>query len=373
MTNFIIFEDSSKSKFGGGQKVSFELLNIFKRNNFNFSLIDFTKKSNFYSDSKKIVNKTLVLKTLNFNKKSNNNSFTFSNFEIISIIFLFPFNFFRLYVFLLKKSKNSKTVLICTTKKTIIYGILNKLVNPKIILIFHIHNYLNEHLVWSKIMKQIITFTDSNWYVSSTVKLSYGNKANGIIIYNPIELNFNSKLKPVNKIVNIGLVANLLGYKGINYFIKSYDYLPKNINHQIIYNIFGDGPSKHNLMCLSNNNENIIFHGFKPDKEFYNYIDILVCPSIEEEAFSLVIFEATKNSIPVIATNLKVHREFFSNNSLLFINVKSDIEIANSITNILNDEYLGRDLVKNAQNDLLNKFSISFESNILSACKEYFV
>ena len=154
--------------------------------------------------------------------------------------------------------------------------------------------------------------------MSSTVKLSYGNKANGIIIYNPIELNFNSKLKPVNKIVNIGLVANLLGYKGINYFIKSYDYLPKNINHQIIYNIFGDGPSKHNLMCLSNNNENIIFHGFKPDKEFYNYIDILVCPSIEEEAFSLVIFEATKNSIPVIATNLKVHKEFFSNNSFVF-------------------------------------------------------
>ena len=118
MTNFIIFEDSSKSKFGGGQKVSFELLNIFKRNNFNFSLIDFTKKSNFYSDSKKIVNKTLVLKTLNFNKKSNNNSFTFSNFEIISIIFLFPFNFFRLYVFLLKKSKNSIIQIILKTKRS---------------------------------------------------------------------------------------------------------------------------------------------------------------------------------------------------------------------------------------------------------------
>jgi hypothetical protein len=38
----------------------------------------------------------------------------------------------------------------------------------------------------------------------------------------------------------------------------------------------------------------------------------------------------------------------------------------------LNDENLRLNLVYNAQNDLLTKFNISFESKILNICKSYF-
>ena len=372
MVNFIIFEDSSKSKFGGGQKVSFELIKILKRNLFNISLIDFTSKSSFCIESNTIVQNSLVLTTFNFHKKSSQNSFTFSNFEIIFNLLFFPFNLYRILKFLKRLPLNSKTILICPTKKTVIYGLVIKLFRPKIFLIFHVHNYLNKHYLWSHFMKGVIKYTDDNWFVSSTVKSSYGHNVKGNIIYNPIELNFKEKVVKSNNDVNIGLVANLLGYKGIKYFIKSYDHLQKDISNKIIYNIYGDGPEKNELMSLSNQNSNILFHGFLSEKEVYRQIDILVCPSIQEEAFSLVIFEATQNSIPVIATNLKVHKEFFSNNSLLFVDVKSELDIANAISNILTNKNLRFNLVYNAQNDLLTKFKISFESKILNTCKGYF-
>ena len=372
MVNFIIFEDSSKSKFGGGQKVSFELINILKRNSFNISLIDFTSKSNFYIESNNIVQDSLVLTTFNFHKKSIQNSFTFSNLEIIFNLVFFPFNLYKILRFLKRLPLNSKTILICPTKKTLIYGLVIKLLIPKLFLIFHVHNYLNRHYLWSRFMKIVINYTNDNWFVSSTVKSSYGHYAKGNIIYNPIELIFKEKAVQRNNEVNIGLVANLLGYKGIKYFIKSYDYLKTDISNKIIYNIYGDGPEKNELMSMSSQNRNILFHGFLSEKEFYSQIDVLVCPSIQEEAFSLVIFEATQNSIPVIATNLKVHKEFFSNNSLLFVDVKSELDIANAISNILNNEDLKYNLVYNAQNDLLTKFKISFESKILNTCKGYF-
>jgi glycosyltransferase involved in cell wall biosynthesis len=372
LNNFIIFEDSSKSKFGGGQKVSFELIKILKRNFFNISLIDFTSKSTFCIESNNIVQNSLVLTTFNFQKKSSQNSFTFSKFEIIFNLLFFPFNLYRILNFLKRIPLNSKTILICPTKKTVLYGLIIKLIRPKIFLIFHVHNYLNNHYLWSHFMKGVIKYTDDNWFVSSTVKSSYGQNVKGVIIYNPIELNFKKKVLKSNHEVNIGLVANLLGYKGIKYFINSYDHLQSDISNKIIYHIYGDGPEKKELMSMSNHNSNIVFHGFLSQNKVYDQIDLLVCPSIQEEAFSLVIFEATQNSIPVIATNLKVHKEFFSNNSLLFVNVKSEFEIANAITDILNDENLRLNLVYNAQNDLLTKFNISFESKILNICKSYF-
>lgn len=373
LVNFIIFEDSSKSKFGGGQKVSFELINILKRNLFSVSLIDFTSDSIFYRESSNLVNDSLVLTTSNFHKKSTQNSFTFSNYEIIFNLLFFPFNLYRLFKFLKRLPLSSKTILICPTKKTIIYGLVIKLLRPKVFIIFHVHNYLNKHYLWSVFMKNIIKYTDDNWFVSSTVKSSYADRAKGKIIYNPIELDFKEKVIKRNNEVNIGIVANLLGYKGIKYFLKSYDHLQIDINKKIIYNIFGDGPEKNELMNMCKHNSNILFHGFVSGKEVYSQIDILVCPSIQEEAFSLVIFEATQNSIPVIATNIKVHKEFFSNNSLLFVDVKSEIAIAKAISILLTNDKLRFNLVHNAQNDLLTKFKISFESRVLDTCKDYFL
>ena len=48
--------------------------------------------------------------------------------------------------------------------------------------------------------------------------------------------------------------------------------------------------------------------------DIYRNIDLLIVPSIEPEAFSLVILEAMSHGIPVIATNIGAHIELIENN-----------------------------------------------------------
>jgi glycosyltransferase involved in cell wall biosynthesis len=374
MNSFIVFEDSSKSKFGGGQKVSYELLKVLSKRKEHLTVIDFTLNSTFISTSRNLVKSFLILKKFNSPKKSKNNSFTFSLFELLTSIYFFPINIFKIYRFLIKTAPKNKYILICTTKKTILYGCTLKLFSSNIIVIFHIHNYMNGNIIWKFIFKSLLNYTYDNWFVSQTVKTSFGESSKGRVLYNPVDLNFIIKHNSKNSIINVGLVANLLGYKGIDYFVNSFELLPTSIKKIIVYHIYGDGPEMDNLKLLSNNNPNIIFHGFVSDVKFYNSLDILVCASIEEEAFSLVLFEAIKHSVPIIATELMVHKEFFSDKSILYIKPKSSEEISSAIIKlILNYDSLGSTLVNNAQLELISKFDVNFEASVCNALQPFFL
>jgi glycosyltransferase involved in cell wall biosynthesis len=371
MNSFIVFEDSSKSKFGGGQRVSYDLLKVLYKRKDHLSVIDFTLNSSFLLESKKLLDSILILKKYNSQKKSKNNSFTFSFIELIASIIYFPFNVCKIYKFINEIGFKRKHIIICTTKKTVIYGCVLRLFSSHFIVIFHVHNFLNANIFWKIIFKRLLNFTDDNWFVSQTVKTSFGAKCKGRILFNPVDLNFKKKnyfQSIKNNIINVGVVANLLGYKGIDYFVDSFDLLPASQKKNVIFHIFGDGPERDKLILLSKNNSNIIFHGFVSDINMYSKLDILVSTSIEEEAFSLVLFEATKYSIPVIATELMVHKEFFSDKSIIYIKPKSSREISSAILKlILNYNNLASILVHNAQFELISKFNVSFETSVCRA------
>jgi glycosyltransferase involved in cell wall biosynthesis len=366
INNCIIFEDSSKSNFGGGQKVTSEIISILKKNNIDINLIDFTQESDFYIDVQLFISRSLVLNNFNNSRNTSINSFTFSKRELFYNLFIFPYNFLKIFKFLKNITNNTETVIICTTKKTMVYGFFIKLFFKRHKLIFHIHNYLNQITFWSSFFKYLVKFSNENWYVSESVKNSFGRNSYGKILYNPVDLNFSQTSNNHNNHFNIGVVSNLLGYKGIDFFIKSYFLLNDSYKNVTKFHIYGDGPERQNLTNIANSNKNIIFHGFVSKKDFYSNLDILVCPSIDEEAFSLVIFEAIKNSIPVIATNLKVHKEFFSDKSILFINPKSDFEISEAIIKLITSSTFRNSLVTNAQIEIKTKFRINFETNFIT-------
>lgn len=372
MYSCIVFEDSSKSKFGGGQRVTFELMRTLNNQGVSLYLIDFTDKSAFYNTAKGFSVSSLVLRKFNSSKKTNSNSFSFSFLEVLGNLILFPLNIFILLIYFQKKNK--KHIFICTTKKTMLLGAIIKLFYPNIKLVFHVHNVLRELFFWSRFVKYIVSRSDENWFVSDTVRMSYAKNAKGKLLYNPVNTDFILKSsKTLDSQINVGVVSNLLGYKGIHYFLRSYNHLPKEFSERIQYHIFGDGPLRNELVNIAKFNKNIIFHGFvSNNNEIYSNIDILICPSIDEEAFSLVLFEATRYSIPIIATNLLVHKEFFSDDSILFVQPKSEIEICNAIVKLITDDTLRNALAANAKYQVKNNFKESFQTRLISFYKSLY-
>ena len=360
----IVFEDSSKSNFGGGQRVSYQLLKTLNSFDIRLNLIDFTDSSDFFNSSKYYTVSSLVLKKFNVNRKTNWNSFSFSIFEVLGTLLLIPLNLFLLLRYIQSHSKGS--VIICTTKKTMLFGWILKFVFSDIKLVFHIHNYLRDTLFWSDSVRHIVSKSDENWFVSESVKLSYGKYSHGMILYNPVSLDFKFRDNDSIKYqFNVGVVSSLFGYKGVSYFLSSFFILPNELHGRIQFHVYGDGPQKVELQRTAKDCDFIHFHGFVADtNDIYKNIDILVCPSIDEEAFSLVLFEATCNSIPIIATNLEVHREFFSSEALLFVEPKNSQGISVAIERLVKDYELRSSLVKNARAQIKGRFEVSFESRL---------
>lgn len=359
-----VFEDSSKSNFGGGQRVSNQLLKTLNSIDVRLNLIDFTDSSDFFVSSKYYTVSSLVLKKFNVSRKTNWNSFSFSPLEIFGSLLLLPLNLFLLLRYL--KSQSKGCVLICTTKKTMLLGWILKFMCSDIKLVFHIHNYLRNTFFGSDLVRRIVSKSDENWFVSESVKISYGRIVHGTILYNPVSLDFNFRVnQSYKRQFNVGVVSSLFGYKGVSYFLSSFFILPNELKGRIQFHVYGDGPQKVELQRTAKACEFIHFHGFVADAtDIYKNLDILVCPSIDEEAFSLVLFEATCHSIPIIATNLEVHREFFSSEALLFVETKDSQGISNAIERLVKDCELRSSLVENARAQIKGRFEVSFESSL---------
>ena len=75
-------------------------------------------------------------------------------------------------------------------------------------------------------------------------------------------------------------------------------------------------------------------------KEIFKKLDILVIPSIEPEAFSLVILEAMSRGIPVIATSIGAHLELINNDEDgILIKAESSKEISDSLNRLAVEDF----------------------------------
>jgi len=361
MKDIIIFEDSSKNTYGGGQKVTEEVVKILS-DNYNLYLFDCTTKSVFVKNVQKYVKS--ISKIFCYGKIVNGKSSASSIglLEIFSNLILFPVNLIYLIIKFRKFSENS--IISVASKKALFYAfILSKLYRIKYI--YHVHTCYNLDNFYSRLLYYPIKNAHKIICVSNFIARSM--PFNHIeVVYNPIKCNLDAPPRriDVKREINVALIGTLIRLKGVDYFIQSYKYLKS--DKPIYYHIYGTGIEEENFRCLAKGNNKIIFHGFVNNiEDELRKIDILVVASIAEESFGLTAIEAFNARIPVITTNVGGQAEIVDDTVGLKVNVKSSQELAEKIDYLISNPEIYYRMSKNTV-EYIKKFSIDeFKKRIL--------
>jgi glycosyltransferase involved in cell wall biosynthesis len=103
--------------------------------------------------------------------------------------------------------------------------------------------------------------------------------------------------------VIFGFVGMLAPIKGIEYLLRRFSAVPLKDAKLNIYGSGITGDYERRLMD-KHASENIRFMGHRKPDEIYGEIDVLIIPSLCDDAFPRVLIESYSNGVPVIATIL---------------------------------------------------------------------
>lgn len=162
----------------------------------------------------------------------------------------------------------------------------------------------------------------------------------------------------------IVFIGRLVFYKNVNFLINAFTYVLKKIPDAKLV-IIGDGPLKTELYGIVAQNhleKNIIFIGFNDGDKKYELLaksTALVQPSLAEGS-SMVAIEAFALGKPVIMSNLKCSNELIVNGINGFTLPPDDQkQWAEKIVMLLTDKSQSKDLGKNAQIRMIEKFNLN--------------
>lgn len=244
----------------------------------------------------------------------------------------------------------------------------------KLPIIFHLHNdfdTFNEKQKTSASMNWTIRNVDKIWVVSNYLEqhiktifpfakvdtfencIDSENYKNTDIDVSNIKNSFDIK---DNDFI-ILYSGRIIQQKGILELIKACTYLPENIQYKLI--IVGDTKSapKKYLKQLYTSAEKIknkvIFTGYVPHNKMqllYYISDIVVIPSLWQEAFCLSALEAVCNSKPCIASRSGALINVLNSSCADFIDLTTDFSknLSQSIYRLYKDENLRIEMSKNA-------------------------
>jgi glycosyltransferase involved in cell wall biosynthesis len=126
---------------------------------------------------------------------------------------------------------------------------------------------------------------------------------NVIYLPNPVKISKKTLyFRKENEFKNIGFLGQLKVYKGINLLPKIAENLPNSKLH-----IAGWGPMQNWLVAETERFENLIFHGRLSGENLFAYIqnlDIILVPSICNEACPSVVLEAFARGKPVVCFDI---------------------------------------------------------------------
>lgn len=326
--NIFFFEDSSKSLFGGGQKISSFVLEILNDTSAQIIYCDFRKNTNLISKLDLSRNKYIYL-------FHNNKGLFFSFF--INFFFFFV-NFFRLFFIFYVQKQN---LIYSPNKRSLVYSFL-------LYKIFGVNYFYHAHMVlqnkWYDFL--IIFFLKKAKFivcVSKFVENEYAKKGfkNITLLTNPLENRvLDKKIKIFNKNnFSIAFFGTLNKIKGVRYLLDSIKYIDiPNIN----FFIYGDGEELFNLKLEFGVYKNVFFMGFVSDViSKLDEVDILVLPSLIPEAAPTILQQAMSRGLPVITTNIGGQKSFIRDrvNGIL-VDPKNSIQISSAITTFKNDSIL---------------------------------
>lgn len=188
-------------------------------------------------------------------------------------------------------------------------------------------------------------------------------KTKKIILPYPIRLNNVNNYKNHsdinNQSLNILYVGSLTKHKGIQILIEAVKQIKKdNIRLMIV----GSGRYSTKLKNLAGADKRITFYGKICNEDIencYNQSDVLVVPSVWNEVFGIVILEAFRARIPVIASRIGGITEVVKNNYNGFLFESGDIyQLKQILENVLENPRLLVELGNNAK-DYVKQYDVS--------------
>ncbi|HLD77219.1 MAG TPA: glycosyltransferase family 4 protein [Rickettsiales bacterium] len=189
------------------------------------------------------------------------------------------------------------------------------------------------------------------------------------VVSNTIDFKIDNNFRSINFNKNpivIGIIGRFEKTKNFATIIKVIKILEKSTKNFIL-KIAGNGDEENNLRNLARSlkiEDKVEFLGWIDKENFFNEIDIFILPS-KKETFGLVILEAMKFKKPIISSDCDGPKEILRDkiDALIFQNnPQRNVEerIVEKILQLINDEKLANEMVKNAYKRLQERFSFDF-------------
>jgi len=193
-------------------------------------------------------------------------------------------------------------------------------------------------------------------YISKIFKTNgFFKKSKTTVLPYPIHLDNVSYHKEKNRInnerLNLLYVGGLTRYKGIHILIEAVKRIKKD---NITLTIVGSGRYKSKLEKLAGADKRITFSGSIRNEDIatcYKKSDVLVLPSVFNEIFGIVILEAFRAGVPVIASRIGGITEVVKHNYNGFLFEPGNIDqLKQILENLLRNPRILVELGDNAKN-----------------------
>ncbi|MDC0478385.1 glycosyltransferase [Flavobacteriaceae bacterium] len=323
----IFIEDSSKSLYGGGQKISSFCLKVLS-SKYHINYTDFADNPMLRSSLNN--EGDLCLKLLN---RKGKNIFDL----LINTFFIVPniLKFIKIFKF-----KNIN-VIYTTTKRSLLYGFILRIIFDKPY-VYHAH-MLMQGSRYDFIILYLIKKANKCICVSEYVEMEFkkAGLANTCLLRNPLENELKEKkLRTDFSKINIAFAGSVIEIKGVNFLL---DILKYNFVEGVMIHVFGEGPELDSFKNKYINSKNIVFHGFEKNIIYYldDLIDIIILPTIIPEAAPIIIQQAFSRGVPVITTNIGGQKIFIQNNyNGITVKPQNSFKIAKAVMKLKNDQKL---------------------------------
>ena len=337
MKTIIVFEESSRVEFGGGQKMTLITCDILKATyDCSFRIVDFSDQTRFDKIARE---KYPECSFVNIAHASATSDFRMVSW--IKAIWQMLLFFKRDVRKTVDGLRLEDTISYVTNKRSLPYAYyLRK--KYGIPFVYHAHLAENPRSFYFPIFRRWIRKAEIILCVSNLVKETIGLDQCKLL-YNPTLNTKGYKGKKTDGHFVVAYVGGLIPIKGVEYFVGAAKKCPDRIE----FRAYGEGPLRMKLEKLAEGR--VIFKGFFKTiiDEYYHDVDIIVLPTILKEALPLVVVDAKSVGLPVVVTKpggqAEIVREGIDG---YLVSMKSSEEIANAIMKIAENLELYNNLSK---------------------------
>ncbi len=180
------------------------------------------------------------------------------------------------------------------------------------------------------------------------------------IIPNGIDLeHFSPNISPIDTFcdgkLNILFVGRLESRKGLNYLLKAYQQVKREISNSRLI-IVGPGTrlrKKYEKQVARSGLKDVVFVGYVAYDElprYYKTADIFCAPATGRESFGIVLLEAMAVGKPIVASNIEGYASVMTHGvEGLLVPPKDDKALAQSLVSLLTNESLRREMAGRAR------------------------